>query len=84
MASWIYDGTTLLSIAQAAQPRDNFTVSTYYGIHYTYYGTALLSIAQAAQLRDDFTVASLLDSMDWMGDDMIAEQARLSTLSILT
>uniref|UniRef100_A0A7S3BMU1 Methyltransferase domain-containing protein n=1 Tax=Haptolina ericina TaxID=156174 RepID=A0A7S3BMU1_9EUKA len=32
------------------------------------------SVAQAAQLRDDFTVASLLDSMDWMGDDMIAEQ----------
>jgi len=30
------------------------------------------------QLRDDFTVASLLDSMDWMPDSMIAENiARL-------
>lgn len=31
-------------------------------------------IAAAAQLRDDFTVASLLDSMDWMPDSMIASQ----------
>jgi hypothetical protein len=30
------------------------------------------------QLRDDFTVASLLDSMDWMPDSMVAENlARL-------
>jgi len=34
--------------------------------------------ADGAQLRDDFTVASLLDSMDWMPDSMIAENlARL-------
>jgi len=31
-------------------------------------------IAQAAQLRKDFTFASLLDSMDWMPDTMIADQ----------
>eukprot|EP00617_Octactis_speculum_P020247 CAMPEP_0185769046 /NCGR_PEP_ID=MMETSP1174-20130828/53332_1 /TAXON_ID=35687 /ORGANISM="Dictyocha speculum, Strain CCMP1381" /LENGTH=993 /DNA_ID=CAMNT_0028453987 /DNA_START=26 /DNA_END=3007 /DNA_ORIENTATION=+ len=31
-------------------------------------------IAEAAQLRDDFTFASLLDSMDWMPDTMIADQ----------
>ena len=31
-------------------------------------------LADAAKLRDDFTVASLLDSMDWMGDAQIAEQ----------
>jgi len=31
-------------------------------------------LASAAASRDDFTVASLLDSMDWMGDEQIAEQ----------
>ncbi len=31
-------------------------------------------IAEAAATRDDFTVASLLDSMDWMPDSMIASQ----------
>lgn len=31
-------------------------------------------IADAAKVRDDFTFASLLDSMDWMPDSMIAEQ----------
>jgi S-adenosylmethionine:diacylglycerol 3-amino-3-carboxypropyl transferase len=31
-------------------------------------------VAAASQLRNDFTVASLLDSMDWMPDSMIAEQ----------
>lgn len=31
-------------------------------------------IASGAKLRDDFTVASLLDSMDWMDDDIIAAQ----------
>eukprot|EP00615_Pteridomonas_danica_P010679 CAMPEP_0114342566 /NCGR_PEP_ID=MMETSP0101-20121206/9901_1 /TAXON_ID=38822 ORGANISM="Pteridomonas danica, Strain PT" /NCGR_SAMPLE_ID=MMETSP0101 /ASSEMBLY_ACC=CAM_ASM_000211 /LENGTH=351 /DNA_ID=CAMNT_0001476749 /DNA_START=1799 /DNA_END=2851 /DNA_ORIENTATION=+ len=34
--------------------------------------------ADGAQLRNDFTIASLLDSMDWMPDSMIAENiARL-------
>lgn len=32
------------------------------------------TVAEAAATRDDFTVASLLDSMDWMDDDMIAGQ----------
>ena len=31
-------------------------------------------ISEAAKLRDDITVASLLDSMDWMPDTMIANQ----------
>jgi betaine lipid synthase len=31
-------------------------------------------IASAAKLRDDYTFASLLDSMDWMPDSMIADQ----------
>lgn len=31
-------------------------------------------IAAASKLRDDITIASLLDSMDWMPDSMIADQ----------